>query len=171
MTLRGPGFEKYAQTTRRAQYLAEMERVLPWGEHCALIEPVYPKGEGGRPVVEEALYDSATIRALAGIDLGSKPAPDEATMCKIRHLPEKHGLGKKLFAQAGRHLQAKGIKVTNGTIVNATIINAPSSNKNVSGERGPAMHQTKKGMQWYFGMNAHVDMDNRHKLILRLQEA
>jgi IS5 family transposase len=33
------------------------------------------------------------------------------------------------------------------------------------------MHQTKKGKQWYFGMNAHVGMDKKHKLILRLQEA
>lgn len=51
MTLAGSGFEKYAKTTRRAQFLAEMERVVPWGELCALIEPVYPKGEGGRPPV------------------------------------------------------------------------------------------------------------------------
>ena len=43
MTLVGSGFEKYAKTTRRAQFLAEMEAVMPWGELCALIEPSYPK--------------------------------------------------------------------------------------------------------------------------------
>jgi IS5 family transposase len=48
MTLTGSGFEKYSKTTRRAQFLAEMERVVPWAELCALVEPVYPKGEGGR---------------------------------------------------------------------------------------------------------------------------
>ena len=39
------------KTTRRAQFLAEMEQVVPWTQLCALIEPVYPKGgsgEGGR---------------------------------------------------------------------------------------------------------------------------
>ena len=51
LTLAGSGFEKYAKTTRRAQFLARMECVVPWGELCALIEPVYPKGEGGRPTV------------------------------------------------------------------------------------------------------------------------
>ena len=48
------GFEKYGKTTRRAQFLAEMEQVVPWAQLCALIEPVYPKGgsgEGGRPPV------------------------------------------------------------------------------------------------------------------------
>lgn len=46
------GFERYAKRTRREQFLDEMERVVPWGELCALIEPVYPKGDGaGRPPV------------------------------------------------------------------------------------------------------------------------
>jgi len=117
------------------------------------------------PAVEEALYDSLAMRAFAGVDLGRKPAPDETTVCNFRHLLEKHDLGKKLFEQVGRHLQAKGMKVSNGTIVDATIINAPSSTKNASGERDPEMHQTKKGNQWYFGMKAHVGVDKKHKLI------
>jgi len=187
MTLAGTGFEKYAKTTRRAQFLAEMDRVVPWTELCALIEPVYPKAGNGRPpidlelmlrvyflqhwfnlsdpAVEEALYDSLAMRAFAGVDLGRKPAPDETTVCHFRHLLERHDLGKSLFEQVGRHLQAKGMKVSNGTIVDATIINAPSSTKNATGERAPEMHQTKKGNQWYFGMKAHVGVDKKHKLI------
>lgn len=187
MTLASTGFEKYAKRTRRAQFLAEMDRVVPWAELCALIEPVYPKAGNGRPPidlelmlrvyflqqwfnlsdpgVEEALYDSLAMRAFAGVDLGRKPAPDETTVCNFRHLLEEHKLGKKLFEQVGRHLQAKGMKVSNGTIVDATIINAPSSTKNASGERDPEMHQTKKGNQWYFGMKAHVGVDKKHKLI------
>src|SRR6266705_4179495 len=105
------------------------------------------------------------MRAFAGVDLGRKPAPDETTVCNFRHLLEEHDLGKKLFEQVGRHLQAKGMKVSNGTIVDATIINAPSSTKNASGERDPEMHQTKKGNQWYFGMKAHVGVDSKTKII------
>ncbi len=187
MTLASTGFEKYAKKTRRAQFLEEMNRVVPWAELCALIDPVYPKAGNGRPPidlelmlrvyfltqwfnlsdpgVEEALYDSLAMRAFAGVDLGRKPAPDETTVCNFRHLLEEHDLGKKLFEQVGRHLQAKGMKVSNGTIVDATIINAPSSTKNASGERDPEMHQTKKGNQWYFGMKAHVGVDKKHKLI------
>ncbi len=187
MTLAGSGFEKYAKRTRREQFLAEMDRVVPWAELCALIEPVYPKAGDGRPpidlelmlrvyflqhwfnlsdpAVEEALYDSMAMRAFAEVDLGQKPAPDETTVCRFRHLLEEHDLGKKLFEQVGGHLQAKGMKVTHGTIVDATIINAPSSTKNASGERDPEMHQTKKGNQWYFGMKAHVGVDKKYKLI------
>ena len=41
------------------------------------------------------------------------------------------------------HLEAKGIRIQTGTIVDATILHAPSSTKNASGERDPEMHQTR----------------------------
>jgi len=186
-TLATLGFDKYTKTTRRAAFLAEMQRVVPWSELCALIEPVYPKPGNGRPpvglermlriyflqhwfnlsdpAVEEALYDSSAMRAFVGIDLGREPVPDETTVCKFRHLLESHDLGRGLFEQVARHLQARGLKVASGTIVDATIINAPSSTKNQSGERDPEMKQTKKGNQWYFGMKAHIGVDSKTKLI------
>ena len=37
------GFERYSKKTRRAEFLEEMEQVVPWGKLCALIEPHYPK--------------------------------------------------------------------------------------------------------------------------------
>lgn len=46
-----------------------------------------------------------------------------------------------------------------GSIVDATLIAAPSSTKNSAGERDQEMHQTKKGNQWYFGMNWHLGVD------------
>lgn len=45
----GTGFEKYSKTTRREQFLGEMERIVPWTELCALIVPYYPKVGDGRP--------------------------------------------------------------------------------------------------------------------------
>ena len=39
MTLAVVGFKRYAKTTRRAVFLAEMERVAPWPALCGLIEP------------------------------------------------------------------------------------------------------------------------------------
>lgn len=117
------------------------------------------------PAVEEALYESASMRAFAGVDLGSEPAPDETTVCKFRHLLERNGLGTRLFQEVGRYLQSRGMKVSSGTIVDATIIDAPSSTKNASGERDPEMHQTKKGNQWFFGMKGHVGVDQKTKLI------
>jgi IS5 family transposase len=59
------------------------------------------------------------------------------------------------------HLEAKGIRIATGTIVDATIIHAPSSTKNEKKERDPAMHQTRKGKQWYFGLKAHIGVDSK----------
>jgi len=183
------GFEAHRKATRRDVFLAEMDKVVPWPELCAVIEPFYPKAraEGGRrpvglermlrihflqqryalsdPAVEEALYDSASMRRFGGIDLGREPAPDETTVCKFRHLLEKHGLAKELFKAVNRHLHDKGLKLSQGTIVDATILGAPSSTKNRNKARDPEMHQTKKGNQWYFGMKAHIGVDEATGLV------
>lgn len=183
------GFERYGKTTRRAQFLAEMQVIVPWAELTTVVEPFYPKisEAGGRPplplermlrvyflqlwfnlsdpAVEEALYDSASMRNFAGIDLGVEAAPDETTVCKFRHLREINKLGKKLLATVNEHLRRSGIKVTTGTIVDATIIGAPSSTKNQGGKRDPEMHRAQKGKHWYFGMKARVGVDSRTKLI------
>ena len=74
------------------------------------------------PAAEEALYNSAAMRAFVGIDLGREPAPDETTMCRFRHLLETHDLGAQLFEEVHRHLKSNGLKVSTGTIVDATII-------------------------------------------------
>lgn len=50
----------------------------------------------------------------------------------------------------------KGLMRLTGTVVDATLISAPSSTINASGECDPAMRQTKKDNQWYFGMKAHI---------------
>jgi IS5 family transposase len=48
-TLASAGFEKYTKTTRRAQFLAEMGRVVPWRALCGRIEPASPQVGNGRP--------------------------------------------------------------------------------------------------------------------------
>ena len=181
-------FEKYRKTTRKEKFLNDMDRIIPWKELMALIEPFYPKpkGAGRRPVgvermlriyflqhwfqlsdpgAEEALYDTRSLREFVGIDLGQEPVPDESTILNFRHLLEEHNLGDGLFHCVNEYLEENGMKVARGTIVDATIINAPSSTKNKDKARDPEMHQTKKGNQWYFGMKAHIGVDSKIKLI------
>ena len=57
------------------------------------------------------------------------------------------------------HLESQGLKLREGTIVEATIIETPSSTKNCARERNPEVHQTKKGNQWHFGMKAPIGVD------------
>ena len=181
------GFEKYGRATRRAEFLAAMEVVVPWSDLVALIEPHYPRAGNGRPPVgvermlriyflqqwfnlsdpgvEDALYDSLSMRGFVGIDLGREPVPDETTVCKFRHLLERHELGRPMLGQVNRYLDKHGLKIGTGTIVDATILGAPSSTKNRSVERDPEMRSTRKNGQWHFGMKAHVGVDAGTKLI------
>jgi IS5 family transposase len=180
-------FDRYAKVTRRAVFLDEMNRIVPWERLRAIVEPYYPKSETGRPRIdlmlmlrihflqqwfnlsdpaaEESLYDITSMRKFAGVDLGNAPVPDETTICKFRHLLEKHDLGKKLFDEVNAHLRDSGVKVAGGTIVDATIIAAPSSTKNKEKKRDPEMHQTKKGNEWHFGMKLHVGVDSKTKIV------
>ena len=177
------GFEQYRRATKRDVFLATMNEIVPWQALCAVIEPHYPKAGNGRPPVglermlrmyfvqhwfnladeacEEALLDSTALRRFVGIDLGRERVPDGTTLLRFRRLLEKHQLGEKLFATVGQVLQARGMKVGTGTIVDATIIGAPSSTKNAENKRDPEMHQTRKGQQWYFGMKMHIGVDSR----------
>ncbi|WDN29790.1 IS5 family transposase [Xanthomonas oryzae] len=67
------------------------------------------------------------------------------------------------------HLSRKGQSLRSGTIVDATLIAAPSSTKNADRARDPEMHQTKKGNQWYFGMKAHIGVDEFSGLVHHVQ--
>ena len=114
---------------------------------------------------EEALLDSTALRRFVGIDLGRERVPDATTLLKFRRLLETRELGAELFLQVNRELEARGLKVGTGTIVDATIIGAPSSTKNADKARDPEMHQTRKGQQWYFGMKLHIGVDSRTGLV------
>ncbi len=186
-TLAEVGFDRYRKKTRRDVFLEEMDRVVPWDELFKLLGPKYPKGKRGRPPIglermlrlyflqqwfdlsdpaaEEALYDSHAMRRFVGIDLGRERAPDETTLCKFRRFLERHDFGSKVMAIVREHLEAHGVQVCKGTMVDATILAAPSSTKNKARSRDPEMGSTKKGNRWHFGMKAHIGVDSKTKQI------
>lgn len=180
-------FAAKKKTTRREKFLARMEEVIPWAKLLAVIEPHYPKGQRGRPPIglermlrvyflqqwyaladealEDALYDSQALQRFARIDLAAEGVPDATTLLNFRHLLETRDLCKGLFTAINADLAARGLRLREGTLVDATLIAAPSSTKNQKKERDPEMHQTKKGNQWYFGMKAHIGADRDSKLV------
>ena len=181
------GFEVHGRTTRKAEFLARMEALVPWAQFVALIEPHYPKAGNGRPPVgiermlrmylvanwfnladeacEDALYDIPALRDFCRIDLGRERVPDATTLLRFRHLLEQHDIGAALFAKVGELLLARGMKLSGGTIVDATLIAAPPSTKNKDKSRDPEMHQSKKGNQWFFGMKLHIGVDSQSGLV------
>jgi len=181
-TFAGEAWSAKKKVTKREQFLAEMNAVIPWGQLTTLIAPHYPHwtGHGRRPMplermlriyflqhwfnlsdpgAEEALYDSEAMRRFVGVELGDDAFPDETTILHFRHLLEEHRLTAAMFTLVRDLLDTKGLLMKQGTIVDATIIHAPSSTKNARQERDPEMKQTRKGNTWYFGMKVHIGTD------------
>ncbi len=117
------------------------------------------------PAMEEALHDVPMYQSFAHLDAGVGYIPDESTILRFRHLLEEHKLAESMLATLNALLEAKGLLLKRGTVVDATIIAAPSSTKNRAGKRDPQMHQTKKGNQWHFGMKAHIGADAESGLV------
>ncbi|MBH9247109.1 IS5 family transposase [Pseudomonas aeruginosa] len=185
MTFADAEYAGKRKQTRKELFLIEMEQVVPWQGLIALIEPHYPKGEGGRPAyplmamlrvhllqnwfgysdpaMEEALYETTILRQFAGLSL--ERIPDETTILNFRRLLERHELAAGILAVINGYLGDRGLSLRQGTIVDATLIHAPSSTKNKDGKRDPEMHQTKKGNQYYFGMKAHIGVDDESGLV------
>ena len=174
------GLSLTTKPTRKREFLAEMERVVPWRELVSVVAPFAPEGKRGRPpfsvetmlrihfmqqwltlsdpAMEEALHDVPLFREFAHLSWDQR-FPDETTILRFRHLLEKYKLADEILATVNAVLQRRGLMLKAGTVVDATLIAAPSSTKNKTGERDPEMHQTKKGNQWHFGMKAHIGVD------------
>ena len=106
-TFASAAWDRKGKVTRRERFLAEMDAVMPW-RLIALIEPHYPKAGNGTqpmpmermlriyfmqqwfnlsdPAMEDALYDSESMRRFAGIELVEDAIPDETTILRFRHL-------------------------------------------------------------------------------------
>ena len=187
LTFASLAYRSKKKVTRREKFLQEMEAVIPWRELEVAIEPCYPEAGNGRPPIglnrmlriyfmqqwfqlsdpgmEDALYDSESMRRFAGIELGHDPVPDETTILKFRHLLEQNNGTQELFSEVQRYLQEKGLVIREGTIVDATLIDAPTSRKNETKQRDPEMSQVKKGNEWYFGMKAHIGAETSRGLV------
>ena len=174
------------RTTRRERFLERLDRLVPWRQLEQRIAPHYPKAGRGRrpyplslmlrihivqvvdnlsdPGMEDALYENLTVQRFVGLRL-SDPIPDETTILNFRHRLEAAALGTGLLEEINRHLQAEGLQLRQGTVVDASIISAPSSTRNRANARDPEMHQTRKGNQWYFGMKLHIGVDSETGIV------
>ncbi len=106
---------KRKHTSRRADFLHAMDKLVPWDSLLEKIDPTYPKPtkKGGRPsfplpvmlrifllqhwfklsdpAMEDALYDIKVMRAFAGIKRDQQ-VPSDTAMLRFRHILEKHNL-------------------------------------------------------------------------------
>jgi IS5 family transposase len=181
---------KRSKKTRKEQFLEEMNAIIPWRRLMDTIKSHYPKAVRGRrrvpletmlrihllqhffnysdPAMEEALYEVPLYCRFVGIDLAVDTVPDETTICKFLHLLERHHLADAFLSEINAELNARGLLLKQGTVVDATLIAAPPSTKNKERKRDPEMSSTKKGNQWHFGMKAHIGADADSGLVRSL---
>lgn len=186
MTLSAFSDELAQVRTKKKEFLAQIDRIVPWGEWAAEIKPCDYKGERGnkpydlermlRIYMLQNLYDlsdmgtvaevidSRAFSAFCGVN-SSNQAPDGDTPGRFRHILEENGIQQKRFAQVVRRLMEEGLILKKGTIVDATIIEAPSSARNKRIEREPDAHPVKKGNTWHFGFKAHIGADQDGGLV------
>lgn len=152
--------------TKKREFLAEIDRIVPWEEWMSIIKPYYYKGERGnkpydlermlRIYLVQNLYNLSDVATVAevidsrafsdfcGVE-SSNQVPDGDTLGHFRNILMCNGIQQELFAQVVELLMQHGLILKRGTIVVSTFIEAPSSTKNEKKERDPEAHSAKKG--------------------------
>lgn len=116
------------------------------------------------PGMEEALGDRLSFRRFAGLGLDER-VPDHATISRFRTLLAKRGLGEAVFAEVGRQLDARGVTIRQGTIVDATVIDAAAAEP--PRQKGGGRSQADPDATWVkhadgsarFGYKLHAAVD------------
>jgi IS5 family transposase len=124
------------------------------------------------PALEEALADRLSFRRFVGL-AASEGTPDHSTLSRFRKALRITGLDQALMDEIGRQLEAGGLVVKTGTLLDATLVEAqvrPPSHAAGPGAQSPQDPEaqwTRKGGQSHFGYKAHVAVDAGSGLIRR----
>ena len=167
-----PDLNLSIKKTRKAEFLFEMDRVIPWAALLQLIAPYYPEGRNGRPpfaletmlrvhfmqqwfslsdpAMEEAFFDVPLYREFAQLEAFGR-LPDESTILRFRHRLEEHKLAEQILATVNELLTSKGLLLKVGTAVDATLIASPTSTKNKEHGRAPRCIRAKRASSGTLG--------------------
>jgi transposase, IS5 family len=104
------------KTTRKAAFVARMDKLMPWSALLALIEPYYPKAGNGRPPrpMSSMLPTYCVANWFNLADEACEGVPGATTLLHFRRLLEKHKLGEAIFAKVGELLLSNGLKLCGG---------------------------------------------------------
>lgn len=171
---------------RMNAFFGRCSTMIPWAELAASVASVFvdPVTGGGRPhypvvqllkitlvqkwsglsdpMAEEMLQDRLSFRRFVGLSLDDV-TPDQTTIGNFRRALLARDLIEPLFARVQAHLEAHGLIVKEGTLVDATIIEAPLGSKRQDGSTtaDPCATVTVKRGRSYFGYKAHIATDRR----------
>jgi transposase, IS5 family len=87
---------------------------------CLLLQQWYRLSDPG---LEEALSDRLSFRRFVGLALAD-PVPDHSTLSRFRGELSRRGLAERLLAELNRQLDARGLMVKAGTLIDASLVEA-----------------------------------------------
>lgn len=113
------------------------------------------------PGLEEALRDRISFRRFVGLSFADPATPDETSFVRFRNRLREAGLHEQIFDAVVAHIEAQGLLVKDGTMVDATIIEQSRGRKRPDGSstRDPDASFTKKHGVPHHGYNGHIACD------------
>jgi transposase, IS5 family len=168
---------------KKTAWLERLDAAIDWAAVETIVEGIYASREGGPAYplltyvkllllqqwyglsdegLEAAVDDRLSFRRFAGIPL-AESVPDHSSIWRCREELARRDLAARLLAEVNRQLDAKGLILRRGTLIDATILEAavrpPTGDAGEVSERDPQAGWTKKNGESRFGYKAHVAVD------------
>jgi len=175
--------------SRGGGFLEDIAKTFAWSAFEVLMRPSHGSADGAPayppltmfrivllqqwyglsdPGAEEAVRDRLSFRRFCGIPLDEE-TPDHSSIWRFRQRIDKLGLAEKLLAEVNRQLDARGLIVKRGTLVDATIVSAavkrPAFEEGQVNPRDPDASFTVKNDTTYFGYKAHLAVDEESAIV------
>ena len=174
---------------KKTAWLERLDAALDWPAMERIVAGIYASREGGLSYplltyikllllqqwyglsdegLEAAVDDRLSFRRFAGIPL-AEAVPDHSSIWRFREELAKRGLAEPLLAEVNRQLDAKGLILRRGTLIDATILEAavrpPCGDAGEVSGRDPQAGWTKKNGKSRFGYKAHAAVDEGSGLV------
>ena len=129
------------------------------------------------PALELQVRDRLSFRRFAGLSV-SDVTPDHSTLWRFREELTRAGLIEQVFEEINRQLEANGLIVKRGTLVDATFLQARArpARQPKKGHAGPVKPPADRDARWgrkanksVFGYKMHIGVDQDHTLIRRVE--
>ena len=124
---------------KKSEWLDRLDAALDWPTLGTIIAGVYASREGGLACpsltyvkllllqwyglsdegLEAAVDDRLSFRRFAGIPL-AESVPDHSSVWRFREELARRGLAERLLAEVNRQLDARGLVLRRGTLIDAT---------------------------------------------------
>lgn len=191
-------FSRRKKTSRAVGTLSEIGRLVDWDALVEIVKVLDRTrgGKGGRPPIsfevklkmlflqytfnlsdeelEDQLIDRLSFQQFVGLRYDEE-IPDFTTLWHFKEALVRNAMMDGVFESILGQLEARGLILKRGTIVDATII--PSGNRPLSEDKRKALGErpssqidtdarsTAKGYKKYFGYKGHIGIDAGSKII------